>query len=83
MAMAKPILASRVGDIPEILGNTGYLVNPNSPGELAAQIRAIFDNYATALKLGERARERCKENYSIEQMSQTLKSLLSEYLSEN
>ncbi|MDT9196314.1 glycosyltransferase, partial [Limnospira sp. PMC 1245.20] len=26
MAMAKPVLAARVGDIPEILGDTGYLV---------------------------------------------------------
>lgn len=31
MAMAKPILATRVGDIPEIVGDTGILVDSSSP----------------------------------------------------
>ncbi|MCF3606804.1 glycosyltransferase family 4 protein [Planktothrix agardhii 1033] len=32
MAMAKPILATKVGDIPEILGETGYLVESGLDG---------------------------------------------------
>ena len=31
MAMAKPILSTYVGDIPEILGDTGYLVKAGAP----------------------------------------------------
>ena len=31
MCMAKPILATRVSDIPEVLGECGYLVEPNEP----------------------------------------------------
>ncbi|HEY9648719.1 MAG TPA: glycosyltransferase family 4 protein, partial [Chroococcidiopsis sp.] len=33
MAMAKPILSTYVGDIPEILGEAGYLVEPNAPDQ--------------------------------------------------
>jgi glycosyltransferase involved in cell wall biosynthesis len=82
MAMAKPILATRVGDIPQILGDTGYLVEPSSPQELATQIQFIFNHYPTALTKGQLARSRCQEKYSIKQMSQTLKLLLTNYLPE-
>ncbi len=37
MAMGKPILSTKVGDIPQILGDTGYLVEPDSPEEIAEQ----------------------------------------------
>ena len=39
--MAKPILATRVGDIPHILGDTGYLVAPDSPQQLAEAIESV------------------------------------------
>jgi glycosyltransferase involved in cell wall biosynthesis len=76
MAMAKPILATRVGDIPQILGNTGYLVDPSSPTQLAAEITHIFANPAEAIDRGRRARERCREHYSLEAMSHRLAPVL-------
>ncbi|MBE7381151.1 MAG: glycosyltransferase family 4 protein [Leptolyngbya sp. SIO1E4] len=76
MAMAKPILATRVGDIPEILGDTGYLVDSDSPEALSTAIRRIFENYDEALEQGRRARLRCEENYSIECMSKILDNIL-------
>ncbi|PSN17141.1 glycosyl transferase group 1, partial [filamentous cyanobacterium CCP5] len=76
MAMAKPVLATRVGDIPEILGETGYLAEPESPGDLAAQINHIFQDYDQALGRGRRARERCIERYSLGTMGQTLTRLV-------
>ncbi len=77
MAMAKPVLATRVGDIPEILGDTGFLSSPSSPDELAHQIQKIFENLEAANALGRKARHRCQEKYSIEAMSSTLKTLIS------
>jgi glycosyltransferase involved in cell wall biosynthesis len=56
MAMAKPILATRVGDMPTIVGDTGYLVEPDSPTQLAAGITAIFADYPAALDRGRLAR---------------------------
>jgi glycosyltransferase involved in cell wall biosynthesis len=78
MSMAKPILSTRVGDIPQILGDTGYLVDPGSPEQLAAQIIHIFAHPAEAIDRGQRARQRCKENYSLEAMSRQLTLVLQE-----
>lgn len=76
MAMAKPVLATRVGDIPEILGETGYLVEPASPLQLAEQIELIFQNLASANERGKKARERCIERYSIAAMAAMLEPVL-------
>jgi glycosyltransferase involved in cell wall biosynthesis len=78
MAMAKPILSTRVGDIPEILGDTGYLVDPACPEQLAEQIQLIFQNLDLANEQGIKARKRCVENYSIEAMASKLKSVIAQ-----
>jgi glycosyltransferase involved in cell wall biosynthesis len=76
MAMAKPVLSTRVGDIPEILGETGYLVDPGCPEQIAEQIQYIFENLDLANDRGRKARERCVEKYSIEAMASTLRSVI-------
>ncbi len=76
MAMAKPILSTRVGDIPEILADTGYLVEPACPEQLAEKIQFIFHNLDSANEQGIKARQRCVEHYSIEAMASTLKSVI-------
>jgi glycosyltransferase involved in cell wall biosynthesis len=77
MAMAKPVLATRVGDIPEILGGTGYLVEPDSPKQIAEQIQHIFQNIEEADKRGLQARARCVERYSIDSMAIILSDVIS------
>ncbi|QSJ16324.1 glycosyltransferase family 4 protein [Nostoc sp. UHCC 0702] len=76
MAMAKPILATKVGDIPDILDETAYLVEPACPEEIAAQIKLIFQDLDAANERGIKARERCVEKYSIEAMASTLNSVI-------
>lgn len=78
MSMAKPILASTVGDIPQILADTGYLVEPNSPEAIARQIEAIFADLPAAVAKGKKARDRCIAYYSIDAMTETLRSLISQ-----
>lgn len=75
MAMAKPVLSTRVGDIPEILGDTGYLVEPNSPQQLAQKIQWIFNNLDAANVQGTRARERCVDRYSVDKMAAILSTV--------
>ncbi|BAZ16917.1 group 1 glycosyl transferase [Calothrix sp. NIES-4071] len=72
MAMGKPVISTRVGDIPEILAHTGYIVDPNAPEQIAMQIEAIFNDYDTACLKGRQARERCIEKYSTSTMAVTL-----------
>ncbi len=76
MAMAKPIISTTVGDIPEILGNTGYLVEPNSPEQIAEKIEFIFANLEIANAKGQEARRRCVNNYGIDTMAVALSQLI-------
>ncbi len=76
MAMAKPILSTRVGDIPDILGDGGYLVDPNSPEQIAEIISSIFNNLDDALARGQKARVRCLENHSIESTAAKLNQII-------
>ncbi|BAZ38181.1 group 1 glycosyl transferase [Calothrix sp. NIES-4101] len=77
MAMAKPILATKVGDIPEILGGTGYLVEPSCPEQIAEQIQSIFHCMEEAIEKGKMARERCIKHYSVDAMSTKLSQVIS------
>ncbi|MCG9884749.1 MAG: glycosyltransferase family 4 protein [Cyanobacteria bacterium] len=75
MAMAKPIIATTVGDIPEILADTGYLVPPNDPAAIAAAITTLFADYPTAQDRGARSRDRCQRLYSTATMATILADL--------
>ncbi len=76
MAMAKPVLSTRVGDIPNILAETGYLADPSAPEQLAEQIRRIFQYPDEAMAKGLRARQRCVELYSVQAMGNMLAEAL-------
>ena len=78
MAMAKPILATTVGDIPEILGGTGYLVDPAAPEQIAAQLTSIFQDMEAANQKGRQARARCIEHYSIKSMVERFQEVFSQ-----
>jgi glycosyltransferase involved in cell wall biosynthesis len=77
MAMAKPILATSVGDIPAILGDTGYLVAPQDPDAIARQIHWIFEHFDQAEVQGQRGRDRCVASYSLGAMARSLEVILS------
>lgn len=59
MAVGCPIVASRMGDIPEFLehGVTGLLVEPGDAASLAAAIQRLLARPDEARAMGERARE--------------------------
>lgn len=60
MAMSMPIVAARVGGVPELICDheSGLLVPAEDPAALARSIDAILDNPALASALGLAARER-------------------------
>ncbi len=76
MSMAKPIVSTRVGDIPEILGDTGYLIDPSSPEQIAQKIQWIFHNFGEATARGIKARERCIELYSTRKMTTIISEII-------
>lgn len=73
MAMAKPIVASAVSDLPTVLDGCGQLVSPGDVGGLAASLRDLLEHPAAARTLGERARARCLEKYSMQAVAAALR----------
>ncbi|MFH1878457.1 MAG: glycosyltransferase [Candidatus Omnitrophota bacterium] len=65
MSMAKPVIATDVSDIKDILGGCGLIAEPGNPARLAEAIRHILDNPREAAEMGRKARERCIEKYSF------------------
>lgn len=78
MAMAKPVITTRVSDIPEVLGGFGYLVEPGNPEELALTLQHVLDHPEEAKERGFRARERCIELYDLKVMEEKLQKLIKE-----
>jgi glycosyltransferase involved in cell wall biosynthesis len=78
MAMAKPVLSTRIGDIPDILAETGFLVDPDAPEQLAEQIDWIFQNFDQASDRSFQARKRCVEHYSVKAMVPILSEVLAQ-----
>jgi glycosyltransferase involved in cell wall biosynthesis len=68
MAMAKPILATAVSDLPEILGGVGRLIAPGSVAALTDELRCLLSRPDEAKELGRKARLRCQECYSWDAM---------------
>jgi glycosyltransferase involved in cell wall biosynthesis len=65
MALARPIVSTRVSMIPEILEGCGMVVPPGDPAALGAAIARLADDRTLAGELGARARVRCVERYSF------------------
>lgn len=62
MSLGKPVVASKIGGIPEIItdGENGFLVNPKDAEMFAEKIIKILSNEAVTKRLGEKAIERMK-----------------------
>ncbi len=72
MAMGKPIVASAVSDLPETLEGCARLVPPGDVPSLAQAIRDLLENPTQAARLGERARARCLERYTMRHVADAL-----------
>jgi glycosyltransferase involved in cell wall biosynthesis len=58
MALGKPVVASRVGGLPEVLeGADALLVEPDAPAELAAAIETARERLRSTPEFGARNRE--------------------------
>jgi len=70
MAARRPIVASKVGGLPELLrhGKTGMLVPPNDPAALAKTIVTILERPFFAEILGLQARQDVEKRFSVNKM---------------
>lgn len=81
-AAGKPIVASRVGGIPEIIkdGETGILVLPKNVKSLADGLEHVLLGVSEAKEMGERARRMVREKFSAEKMAESYGKLYDELL---
>ena len=77
MAMARPIVATTVSDLPEILEGCARLVPPGDEDALAQAIEKLLAQPAEASELGRRARDRCLSRYSLEWIGARLGEVVS------
>lgn len=79
MAMGKPVIATRVGAIPEMLegGKNGLLVPPRDVDALTNALTQAMDDPECRNTLGEQARRRALEFYSLDYVFNTYLSLWS------
>lgn len=70
MAAGRPIVASRVATIPEVVldGETGLLVPPGDPLALAEAVARLANDPELASQFGEAGRERLRRHFSIDKM---------------
>lgn len=68
MAMEKPIVATRVGGIPELVrdGQEALLVPIDSPGQVAEKILFYLDHPTESLKMAQQARARAVQYFDID-----------------
>ncbi len=68
MAMAKPVVGTRVGGVPEIVidGQTGILVEPASSEEMARAILFLLADPEHARAMGVAGLKRVRDCFSLE-----------------
>ncbi len=84
MALKKPIIATNVGGILELIqdNKTGLLVPSANPVALADAIERLLNNPQMIPEMGRNAKEFIEKNYTIEKMVDSIESLYIDFLEE-
>lgn len=68
MACARPVISTRVGGVPELVGDTGFLADIGDAEALASSVLRVLSDPAMASRLGQCARRRVVPNFSSERL---------------
>ena len=73
MAARLPVVASKAGGIPEAVrhGETGWLVQPAAPSELAGPIISLLQNRERREQFGAAGRARVESEFSLTTLCET------------
>jgi glycosyltransferase involved in cell wall biosynthesis len=77
MAHAKPVVASRVGGVPELVrdGETGFLFRSADRGDLSAKMKIIMNDRELRGRFGQAGRKAAESDYSLDGHGRALLSL--------
>lgn len=77
MSCGTPVVVSRRGAIPEVVGNCGIYVDHNNPKSVATGIISLLrKSEAERREIGLRERKRIVNNFSYEQRKESLKQII-------
>jgi glycosyltransferase involved in cell wall biosynthesis len=65
MALGVPVVASRVGILPEVVSHPAQLVEPGDPAQLADALARLLDEPEVARDLGAAGQARVRREYSL------------------
>ncbi len=82
MAAARPVVATRVGGVPELVtdGDNGWLIEPGDAGGFARAVRRLLDEPQTAAEMGRRGRQRAQRDHDCGAAARALADLYAEAL---
>jgi MMP alpha-(1->4)-mannosyltransferase len=69
MACGTPLVASRGGALPEVVGDCGVLVEPGNPSDLAGALGALLDDEPRRRALGTAGRRRAEDRFTWRAMA--------------
>ena len=77
MACGVPVIATRVGGVPDVVsdGETGWLVGPDDELALNAALMKLVNNEAMRRAFGERARRHVEERHALRRLPEFLGAL--------
>ena len=77
MACGVPVVATRVGGVPDVVadGETGWLVGPEDEPALNAALMKLVNNEAMRRAFGERARRHMEERHALRRLPEFLGAL--------
>jgi len=82
MALGKPVIATAVGGVPEVVsaGETGVLVQPGDARALADGILELLRDPARAQEMGERGRQRAVREFDVKDMVEKTKAVYADVM---
>src|SRR5436305_9013059 len=69
MACETPVIGSRSGEIPRVIGDAGLLFQEGNVQELAARVRRLLDDPTLYAQLAAQGRQRVLERYTQERIA--------------
>ena len=84
MATGKPVIATKVGGVPEVVldGETGILVPPRNPEALAQVTLKLLTNRALAKRMGQAGRRRVEKYFTIDRMVKETEKVYNNFIKE-
>jgi colanic acid biosynthesis glycosyl transferase WcaI len=78
MSMQKPIVASRVSGIQDVIldGENGFLADPDNPDEWIQKLEAILNSEALAARIGENAKRTVEERFDWDLLAKQYEEVL-------